>query len=43
MTIPVEQLQKLDSITIIELFELQIFAPIHYATGLPVPPPYRLS
>ena len=41
MTIPVEQLQKLDSITIIELFELQIFAPIHYATGLPVPPPYR--
>tara|TARA_B100000963_G_scaffold359408_1_gene386698 strand:- start:1271 stop:1864 length:594 start_codon:yes stop_codon:yes gene_type:complete len=33
MTIPVEQLQKLDNITIIELFELQLFDPIHYATG----------
>ena len=33
MTIPVEQLQKLDNITIIELFELQLFAPIHFATG----------
>ena len=33
MTIPVEQLQKLDSITIIELFELQLFDPIHFATG----------
>ena len=32
-TIPVEQLQKLDSITIIELFELQLFDPIHFATG----------
>ena len=33
MTIPVEQLQKLDNITIIELFELQLFDPIHFATG----------
>ena len=33
MTIPVEELQKLDNITIIELFELQLFAPIHYAAN----------
>ena len=33
MTIPVEQLQKLDNITIIELFELQLFDPIHFATA----------
>ena len=31
MTIPVEQLQKLDNITIIELFELQLVSGLHYS------------
>lgn len=31
MTIPTEQLQKLDSITIIELFELQLVSGLHYS------------
>lgn len=33
MTIPVEQLQKLNNFAIIELFELKLVDPIHFATG----------
>ena len=32
MTIPVEQLQKLDNITIIELFQLNLVSGLHYST-----------